>query len=76
MNYREIFGMHSMLVNEASLQEMWKTFKAASDEMGHIEELYSTLALQPIAMSASSVAKTNGIGNTWDIDNSKPYICM
>lgn len=75
LDYREIFAMHSMFVDEASVRRMWKTFKAASDKMAHIADLYSSFTFQPISKSAARVAKMNGIGNTWDIDDSQPYLC-
>ena len=64
-----------MLVDEASIRRMWKTFKAAADKMSHIADFYTVLTFQPISKSAAKVAKTNGVGNTWGIDDSEPALC-
>ncbi|KAL2063148.1 hypothetical protein VTL71DRAFT_6220 [Oculimacula yallundae] len=71
---REIFGTHSMLVDEASIRRMWKSFKAATEKMAHIPDFYTAFTFQPISQSAAKVAKTNGVGNTWGIDDSKPAL--
>ncbi|PVH79915.1 FAD binding domain protein [Cadophora sp. DSE1049] len=70
----EIFGTHSMLVDEAAIRRMWKTFLAATEKMKHIPDFCTAFTFQPISQSAAKVAKTNGVGNTWDIDDSKPYL--
>ncbi|KAG4433869.1 hypothetical protein IFR05_010655 [Cadophora sp. M221] len=71
---REIFGTHSMLIDEASIRRMWKMFKAATEKMAHIHEFYSAFTFQPISRSAVRVAKTNGVGNTWGLDDRKPSL--
>jgi hypothetical protein len=67
--------MHAMLVDEAAVQECWKVWKAASDKMTHIKDFYSGFVLQSISKSAARVAKRNGVGNIWGLDDSRPYIC-
>lgn len=73
--HSEIFGTHSMLVDEAAIRRMWDTFKEATEKMKHIQGFYTAFTFQPISQSAARIAKTNGVGNTWDIDDSKPYLC-
>lgn len=72
---RTSFSMHAVHVDEPSVREMWKTFKAATVKMGHIKGLVVALNFQPISRSALRVAKTNGIGNIWGLDDCRPYLC-
>lgn len=55
---------------------MYTQWKAAVDDISDVEGLYPTFALNMAPKSAASVAKTNGIGNTWGLDDDESYICM
>jgi len=70
-----MYGMQAVLADEASLQAMYTAFKAGSAPMANIAGLSVNLVFQPIPKSATTVAKTNGVGNTWGIDNTKAYVC-
>jgi hypothetical protein len=50
-------------------------YSAASAPSGNITDFSSTLVFQPITKSATTVAKTNGIGNALEPDNTENYIC-
>lgn len=64
-----------MVADEAAVQAMWTTFKAdATANMKTVAGFSCNLVFQPIPKSATTVAKTNGVGNIWDVDNTKPYI--
>jgi len=72
---RNVFGMHAVLADNAILQGMFTTYKADILLMANIAGFSANLVFQPIPKSATTVAKTNGIGNTWGVDNTKAYIC-
>lgn len=72
---RNVYGMRAVLADNATLQAMYTTFKAGTAAMAGVAGFSSTLVFQPIPKSATTVAKTNGIGNTWGVDNSKAYVC-
>lgn len=55
---------------------MYTQWKAAVDDIADVEGLYPTFVLNMAPKSAAAVAKTNGIGNTWGLDDDASYICM
>ena len=44
------------------------------DEISDVEGLYPTFVMNVLPASALSVAKNNGIGNTWGLDDDQSYI--
>lgn len=72
---RNVYGMHAVLADNATLQAMYTAYKAGTDAMKDIDGFSANLVFQPIPKSATTVAKTNGIGNTWGIDNTQAYVC-
>jgi hypothetical protein len=70
-----MFGAHVVLADEAALQNMYTTFKAATGSLTNVSGFSAQLVFQAIPKSATTIAQTNGIGNTWGIDNAKAYIC-
>jgi hypothetical protein len=67
--------MHIVLADNATLQAMYTAYKAGTAPMANIAGFSANLVFQPIPKSAATVAKTNGIGNTWGLDNTKAYVC-
>lgn len=53
------------------LYQLWKD---AVDKISDVEGLYPTFVLNILPKSAAAVAKYNGIGNTWGLDDSENYI--
>ena len=45
------------------------------DEISDVEGLYPTFVMNILPASALSIAKNNGIGNTWGLDDDQSYIC-
>jgi hypothetical protein len=45
------------------------------DEISDVEGLVPTFVMNILPASALSVAKNNGIGNTWGLDDDQSYIC-
>lgn len=44
------------------------------DEISDVEGLYPTFVMNIMPKSAMSVAKNNGIGNVWGLDDDQSYI--
>jgi hypothetical protein len=44
------------------------------DEISDVEGLVPTFVMNVLPKSALSVAKNNGIGNTWGLDDDQSYI--
>ena len=57
------------------LYSIYQAWKAAVDEISDVEGLYPTFVMNILPASALSVAKNNGIGNTWGLDDDQSYIC-
>jgi hypothetical protein len=66
--------MHSLTADYDAVLNMYRMWKEGTDAMAGVEGIFPTLVLQATSKSATTVAKTNGIGNTWGVDNSKAYI--
>ena len=45
------------------------------DEISDVEGLVPTFVMNVLPASALSIAKNNGIGNTWGLDDDQSYIC-
>lgn len=75
MEHRNVFGMHAVLADADTLQRMYTDYRAGFDPVKNIEGFSANFVVQPIPKSATTVAKTNGIGNTWGVDNTKAYVC-
>jgi hypothetical protein len=69
------FGTYSVSADNATVNAMYKTFSEALPLLSHIQNLKVVFVMQPITKSTTTVGKTNGIENTWDVDNFKAYIC-
>jgi hypothetical protein len=58
------------------LYKIYRAWKAAVDEISDVEGLVPTFVMNVLPASALSVAKNNGIGNTWGLDDDQSYIRM
>lgn len=56
------------------MYKMYLFWKAAVDEISDVEGLYPTLVFNLLPASAAAVAKSNGVGNVWGLDDSSPLI--
>ncbi|EOD46285.1 putative fad binding domain-containing protein [Neofusicoccum parvum UCRNP2] len=72
--FRNIYGQHAIKPDSDALYEMYREWKAAVDDISDVGGLYPTFVLNMAPRTAASVAKTNGIGNTWGLDDSESYI--
>ena len=57
------------------LYRIYQAWKTAVDEISDVEGLYPTFVMNVLPKSALSIAKNNGIGNTWGLDDDQSYIC-
>lgn len=56
------------------IYRIYQAWRAAVEDISDIEGLIPTLVLNTMAASAMSVAKNNGIGNVWGLDDKEPLI--
>ncbi|RDW85983.1 hypothetical protein BP5796_04308 [Coleophoma crateriformis] len=56
------------------LYNIYEAWKVASDDVQDVEGLYLTFVMNILPASALSVAKNNGVGNTWGLDDNQSYI--
>ena len=68
------FAHHTIKPDAAQLQRIFQAWKVAVDEISDVEGLYPTFVMNILPKSTLSVAKNNGIGNTWGLDDDQDYI--
>lgn len=56
-----------MKPDSKTLLTIYKTWKAAVDQISDVEGLYPTFVLNEITPSSLRVAQSNGIGNVWGL---------
>ena len=68
------FAHKTMKPDAEQLYSIYKSWKTAVDEISDVEGLYPTFVMNVLPASALSIAKHNGIGNTWGLDDDSSYI--
>ncbi|KAF4907639.1 Bifunctional solanapyrone synthase [Colletotrichum viniferum] len=68
------FGHKTMKADADQLYRIYEVWKAAVEDISDVEGLIPTLVLNTMALSAMSVAKNNGIGNVWGLDDDEALI--
>lgn len=63
-----------MLPDAAQVFKIYQAWKEAVDTMSDIEGFYPTFVLNFLPKSAISVAKNNGVGNVWGLDDDKSWL--
>lgn len=56
------------------LYRIYQAWKTAVEDISDVEGLYPTFVMNVLPASAASVAKNNGVGNTWGLEDDQPYI--
>lgn len=56
------------------LYRIYQAWKKAVEDISDVEGLYPTFVMNVLPASAASVAKNNGVGNTWGLLDDEPYI--
>jgi hypothetical protein len=64
-----------MKPNSDQLYKIYQAWKTAVDEINDVEGLVPTFVMNVLPASALSVAKNNGVGNTWGLNDDQSYIC-
>lgn len=63
-----------MKADAEQIYRIYEAWKAAVEDMSDVEGLIPTLVLNTMAASAMSIAKNNGVGNVWGLDDSEALI--
>ncbi|KAI1131364.1 FAD binding domain protein [Nemania abortiva] len=72
--FRVQFAHHTMKPDGAQLYRIYQAWRAAVDDVIDVEGLYPTFVMNIMPKSAASVAKNNGVGNTWGLDDEESLI--
>lgn len=63
-----------MKPDTAQLLKIYTAWRASLEDLSDVEGLYPTFVMNILPSSALSVAKNNGVGNTWGLDDSQSFI--
>lgn len=72
--FRVQFAHKTMVPDTNQLMKIYTAWKEALQSVIDVEGLYPTFVLNIISKSTMTVAKENGIGNTWGLDDDKDLI--
>ncbi|KAM5341958.1 hypothetical protein ACJ41O_014989 [Fusarium nematophilum] len=72
--FRVTFGHHTIEPNAKQLLHIFNTWKQAIKQVEDVQGIRPTLVFNMAPRTAARVAKTNGIGNTYGLDDKKSYI--
>lgn len=70
-----MFSHKTMKPDSDVLHSIYKAWIDAVDQIADIEGLYPTFVTNMAPAGAARVARTNGVGNVWGLEET-PYICM
>lgn len=56
------------------IYQLYQIWKDAVDRIEDVEGLYPTFVLNLMPKSANTIAKTNGIGNVWGLEDDQSWI--
>lgn len=65
-----------MKPDTSQLYRIYQGWKSAVDTISDVEGLYLTLVFNIMPKSAMSVAKRNGVGNTWGLDDCESLLSL
>ncbi|KAF7551803.1 hypothetical protein G7Z17_g4756 [Cylindrodendrum hubeiense] len=72
--FRVQFAHKTIKPDGDQLFRIYEAWKKAVDDVSDVEGLYPTFIMNVLPAAAASVAKNNGVGNTWGLDDDQPYI--
>ncbi|KAF3012878.1 hypothetical protein E8E14_011519 [Neopestalotiopsis sp. 37M] len=72
--FRVQFAHKTMIPDAAQLYRIYQGWKDAVDSISDVEGLFPTFVMNIVPKSALSVAKNNGVGNVWGLDDDQNYI--
>ncbi|PBP15721.1 FAD-binding domain-containing protein [Diplocarpon rosae] len=69
--FRIQFAHKTMTLDKPQMRKIYEAWKLAIDDVKGVEGLAPGLVLNIVSKSTMTVAKQNGIGNTWGLDDSE-----
>ncbi|KAJ7474274.1 FAD binding domain protein [Mycena latifolia] len=72
--FRVQFAHRTIVPDAARIFAIYQAWTAALDDVADVEGLDSTFVLNTMPKSAAAVAKHNGVGNVWGLDDTKSLI--
>lgn len=69
------YGHHTIKPDADRLYEIYQAWIEAIQDVADVEGIRPTLILNNSPASAMTVSKTNGIGNTFGLDDDQSYVC-
>lgn len=72
-----MFGHHTIRATEVErVKELVRGFKKAVEDISDVEGLAPGFVLNTLPGSAFRIAKENGVGNVYGMNDDSSYICM
>ncbi|KAJ0103722.1 FAD-binding domain-containing protein [Diaporthe amygdali] len=72
--FRVQFAHKTIKADANQLQRIFEDWKSNIVNLNNVKGLYSTWVMNILPKSALSVAKNNGVGNVWGLDDDETYI--
>ncbi|KAH6880694.1 FAD binding domain-containing protein [Thelonectria olida] len=72
--FRIQFAHKTIKPNTKQLYRIYQSWKAAVEEVKDVEGLLPTFVMNVLPATAASIAKRNGIGNAWGLEDDQSYI--
>ncbi|KAH7140949.1 FAD binding domain-containing protein [Dactylonectria macrodidyma] len=72
--FRVSFGHHTIKPDAARLTEIYNAWKEAITDVADVPGIRPTFIFNLVPRTAATVAKTNGIGNAFGLDDKQSYI--
>ncbi|KAJ6608147.1 putative FAD-binding oxidoreductase [Mycena sp. CBHHK59/15] len=73
-DFRVQFAHHTMVPDAARIFAIYQAWTAAMEDVADVEGVVSTFVLNTMPKSAATVAKTNGVGNVWGLEDTQSLI--
>ncbi|KAH8196501.1 hypothetical protein TruAng_009331 [Truncatella angustata] len=68
------FAHRTMKPDTEQLQRIYQDWRSKIEILSDVEGLFATFVMNPLPKSALSVAKNNGVGNVWGLDDDESWI--
>ncbi|PSK58778.1 hypothetical protein B9Z65_6793 [Elsinoe australis] len=72
--FRVQFGHHTIKTDAPRLQQIYRDWRAAVEDIADVQGLGATFVLNGAPKSAAAVALNNGVGNVWGLADDDNYI--
>lgn len=64
-----------MKPNTTQMITIYNAWREAVNDVSDVEGIIPTFVMNVLPKSALSVAKNNGVGNTWGLEDDSSFIC-